>query len=249
MIGQQELLTTLQSITNKIILIVGCERGGKKTLLKELFNNNRSYLIEKTTVDSIKSVYDALYTDKFIYLGFADIDKSNINAQNLLLKLIEDAFINNCTIFLTCSNISKIPATIISRCEVYHMRPYSKEELLQYSSNIDYCTTIGDIVELETYNIKEFKEFINKIVNNVQNISLANFFKIEQQIKLTKTNNGYDLFLVLNGICEESLKRQLYKLYIITSNYINQLSTINISKKQLLWNWIIEVKENYNELS
>lgn len=106
--------------------------------------------IDEIRQQVISSMYDRPYNgDHKVYI-IEDADKMNIQAQNAILKTLEEPP-GYAVLLLLTTNASKLLPTIISRCIVLNMRPVEDKVVKQYlrerdrllDSNIEIITAMA----------------------------------------------------------------------------------------------------------
>lgn len=91
-------------------------------------------------VDDVKDLTENIYlkpleADKKIFI-FNSFSTANVQSQNKLLKILEETP-KNSFIILNVTNPSKILPTIMSRCNKFHLNPFSKPELMRHFAGYD----------------------------------------------------------------------------------------------------------------
>lgn len=224
MIGQSRLQKI--NLPNNLLL-VGPKGFGKKTLLHEI----SPYEIIKVD-NSVSAIKNLLPVADTLYL-FADFDDWNYLCYSAVLKLLEENTKHKFAI--TVKNIQSIPDTIVSRCVVEYMDPYTEEEI-----GNDYCTNIWQANECTDELLYIVDDFITKPCN-------LNCIKFKQ------SDNGYDLELflsVLESRClsmlsresSGALNRQINIILYITSKYLLEINVKHSNKKLLYLAWLSEVQ-------
>ena len=107
--------------------------------------------------------------------------------------------------------------------------------------------------------IKEFYDYVQLVVDNIAEVSLANAFKIPSKVALKDTDDGYDLRLFwkafmkvcMQGIfvnyedkfkeTDNSIKR--ITAINVTSKYLQKLKVKGINRQMLMDNWVLEIRE------
>ncbi|MEA3304911.1 MAG: DNA polymerase III subunit gamma/tau [Patescibacteria group bacterium] len=159
--GQEHIRTTLQNaITQDKIahayIFTGPRGTGKTTTARILAKhivqedkdpNNTQDIIEmdaasNTSVDDIRhiienSVIAPVFADKKVYI-IDEIHMLSKSAFNALLKTLEEPP-KHVYFILATTDIDKVPATVISRCQRFDFRSLNQEELLNKIKNI--CET------------------------------------------------------------------------------------------------------------
>ncbi|MBP5343816.1 MAG: AAA family ATPase [Alphaproteobacteria bacterium] len=84
------------------------------------------------TVDDVRDgcQFLALKSDKLKILVIDLADEMNENAQNALLKTLEEPYPNT-LILLLCENVGKLLPTILSRCQMGRLKELSQDEMVQ----------------------------------------------------------------------------------------------------------------------
>lgn len=270
MIGQVKLLTNIEKILGKFprfSIITGPKGSGKRTLCKEIVRKLKlSYVPVGNKIDDIRSAIDTAYT-QFDPMGFviSNADSMSIAAKNSLLKITEEPP-RNSYFFMTLENIDSTLPTIRSRGTTFVLDPYTKEELINYrkykgySEGFDdtiksFCQTTGDVDELFGYNVKEFTEFVNNVVNNIQVPKSGNAFKIVGKLKIKDTDKGFDVPIFLKA-CQQSFldkgKQLNNKSYVAASiatlETLRQLNYKTVSRLGLVDMWIINVRSKLQDV-
>lgn len=271
MIGQSSLLRIIDEQIfmeefPRFSIVVGPEGSGKKTLTTAMayaLECHRVFIEPK--VDAIREMIRNAYTvtEPTMYV----ILDGNISesAKNAMLKICEETP-KNAYICMLVSNTANILDTIRSRAGMYYMQPYTPDELLEYANVVDekqkeiimdLCETPGDVDKLLFTGINEFYTFVEKVVDNIAEVSSANALKIAEQID-TKNNDAekYDIALFLRAfksvcgnrmrkaVAENDLESQLYYsagIKVVT-NTLAQLNITGINKCALLDIFILDCR-------
>lgn len=273
MIGQKALLSAIDKILDRFprfSIIVGAKGSGKKTLCKEIVKRLKlSPLYFGTKIEDIRKAIDLAYTQvEPIAFIIPDADKMSLAAKNSLLKITEEPP-RNCYFILTLENLDNTLATIQSRGTVFKLAPYTNEEILQYrqykgySSDFDnivsmVCNNTGEVDELFSYNVQEFYQFADCIVNNIHIPKSGNAFKITKRLKTKESDNDnslYDANLLFKAVQKLFLKKgkeTKNKGYLLasieTGRWLQQLQIPSVSKQGIADMWIIGVRSNLREL-
>jgi DNA polymerase-3 subunit delta' len=87
---------------------------------------------DQASVDSIRETLALLglkaYAGSTRLLVFDDAEQLSVQAANILLKTAEEPGANTCLLFVT-ANQSKLPATLLSRCQILFFNPLSNTEV------------------------------------------------------------------------------------------------------------------------
>ena len=270
MIGQHLLQSRIdQLIENgtfpRFSIIVGPRGSGKKTLAHLIYQKFGTGLFSNigTSVDAVRQCITQSYTirgTQSIYL-FADADNMSNAAKNALLKVTEEPP-NNAYFIMTLEDENNTLETIRSRGTVFRMSPYKADEIGayfydKYHANHekeeeqivrDICETPGEVDTLMSYGINEFYDYVQLVVDNIADVSLANAFKIPNKVALKDTDEGYDLRLFWKAFINVVVDRAIISnepLYAVgvTSKYLQKLRIKGINKQMLMDMWIVDVRE------
>ena len=275
MIGQTNLLKLIEEQIEfedfpRFSIIVGAEGSGKKTITLSIayaLNCQRVFIEPK--VDSIREMIKNCYSvnTPTMYVIF-DSDKMSQQAKNAMLKVCEETP-DNAYIVMLVNDIETVLPTIKSRASIYYMEPYTPEELLEYASVtdekqkdiiMDLCETPGDVEKLRFTGIYEFYDFVEKVVDNIAEVSDANALKIAGQIDF-KDNDAqkYDMVLFLRAfksvcgkrmkkaVAEDDMEMQLYYsagIKIVTKA-LRQMQITGINKSALFDMFILDIRREW----
>ena len=274
MIGQARLLTTIDELifTEKFprfSIIIGPEGSGKKTLTYEIAKTldcQRAFIEPK--VDAVREMIHNAYSvgDTTLYVildGFM-----SESAKNAMLKICEETP-KNAYICMLVTDISTVLDTLRSRAGIYFMQPYTPEEILEYANVVDskqedivvdLCETPGDVDKLYSAGVEKFYEFVEKVVDNIANVSPANALKIATNIDVKGDNpDKYDMKLFLRAfksVCGEEMKKCVaendtegqmwYSTGIkVATNTLNQMNVTGINKGALLDIFILTIRREW----
>lgn len=279
MIGQEYLRNQLKCLYGeprpRFLLLVGDKGSGKKTVLRDVFEQSAIYIVgadnKAISVDQIRGLIDmANHMHNTLFIIF-DIDKISTNAQNALLKLVEEPPNENCFI-ATASSGNNVLCTIRSRAQIMYMDRYSdfeKQKIAEaivdgkYQDKIadivQICENPGDIVAICSYDPNEFINYTHRLYNNLPSCGLTNAFKAADKIALKADDSvGYDLALVWRGyknICYSMIKQYMFddcesqfyrpeedfERIRITNKFLNALRTTGVNKSMLFGAWVIKI--------
>ncbi len=220
------------------------------------------------TVDDVREGchFLSLKSNKIKILIFDLADDMNENAQNALLKTLEEPYPNT-LILLLCENIGKLKRTILSRCQTLHLNPQtpkdfekqllkqhpelSQKELQEIGYLSDYVFGLAEEIlnsdGLRMYtHLKELIESKNKTNAN----ELLTFC---DQVSKTKETFQLVKILILKYIAHQAKQQtefSMEKAYLLSELYdkmnvfFNQIESQNLDKKQSLISIIYQVSEN-----
>lgn len=245
MVGQKQVLKQIDNLIEKgfprFIVITGQKGQGKTELAKYIHNQlENKYLIDgyescymveiESKIDEIREMIEMAYkqTEPIIYL-IQNADKMSINAQNSLLKLVEEPP-QQAFIIMELQQMENTLETIKSRCQEIKMEQYNNLELSEMIEKINpnisypdkqYITTVAknyyQINLFNKYGVEEFYNFVEKVVNNIYKVQSANAFKISEKLDLKDDGNGYNINLFFELFKNISLEKGLE----LTEDFLN----------------------------
>lgn len=277
MIGQENLiksLTTLieQNTFPRFCIFVGAEGSGKKLLANTVAHQiSDIVMFVGVKADEIRAMIESAYrlTSTAVYI-IPDTDSMSLAAKNALLKVTEEPP-NNAYFIMTLQDENKTLDTIKSRGTVFRMERYTPLEIEAYASDTfgyspeieiyrALCENIGEAKKLHSYNVKDFYEYVNLVVDNIATVSGANAFKIGNKINFKDDYEKYDFKLFLKAFMSICMDRATELLKIgtvdslsemgtyldwerITSRYLQELGINGINKSATFDCWLLDIRE------
>ena len=263
MIGQHQLQSRINQLIEensfpRFSIFVGPKGSGKKTLLLEMFEG---IYLEDNKVDSVRKMIEMVYRIGNRTFIMPDADTMSNAAKNALLKVIEECPNDNYFI-MTLEDENNTLETIRSRGTVFHMDRYTPDEIEEYWRSRytsiqddpwihkELCETPGDVDLLVKMGTLQFYDYVQLVVDNIAEVSLANAFKIPSKVALKEDAEGYDLRLfwkAFMNVCWERSYEQDTKKYcdgiVITSRYLQKLRVKGINRSMLMDNWVLEIRK------
>lgn len=282
MIGQANLQSRIEQLIKnhtfpRFSIFVGPKGSGKKTFaheLERLFNNWRVssdhvnvYELPDVKIDTVREMITQSYKQVMTMLYIIpDADNMSNAAKNALLKVTEEPP-NEAYFIMTLEDENNTLETIRSRGTVFHMDRYTPNEIEEYTVYVygvtdervmqltkELSDTPGDVDTFANMGILEFYDYVQLVVDNIAEVSLANAFKIPSKVALKEDAEGYDLKLFWKAVASVMLDRakqrgnskELVKYcdgYSVTSKYLQKLRVKGINRSMLMDNWILEIRE------
>ena len=162
---------------------------------------------DKPNVISVEEIRDQVnsdidikpYSSRYKIYVIEDAQLLNVNAQNALLKTIEEAPSYAIIILLT-NNLDKMLQTILSRCIVLNVKPVREHDILDYLMNelkldkqkADFCMdfaqgNLGKAIRLATSDeYKEIKENVVKFMRHINDMSVDDMIFVLKTMELHK---------------------------------------------------------------
>jgi DNA polymerase III delta prime subunit len=285
MIGQHNLQSRIEQLIEngtfpRFSILVGPKGSGKKILAHEIehmFNAWRVYSdfidvyrLPDVKIDTIRDMIAQSYKQvrTMVYI-IPDADNMSPAAKNAILKVTEEPP-NEAYFIMTLEDENNTLETIRSRGTVFHMDRYTPDEIEQYLTRrygiLDnrelsivrgICETPGDVDIITDEGIIAFHDYVELVVDNIAEVSLANAFKIPSKVALKDDAEGYDLRLFWKSfmnVCLEKADNHIDpedisrygEACLITSKYLQKLKVKGINKQMLIDNWVLEIRELWN---
>ena len=265
MIGQErnkEQVAAWKDMDNlpRTLMITGARGSGKRTLasyIAEQFGFDVRWIGNKVN-DVRDMIADCRSLSKPTMFVFVGADDMSLSAKNSLLKVTEEPP-NDAYFVIPLEDAGNTLATIKSRSIELQMEPYTHAELAEFSDN-ELCLTIatspGEIIELEKAGVDNLVEIVEKVVDNVYDVSSGNALNIAKNVKFKDEDEGYPLdvfWRVLNvrlvNRIMTNLDRitmsevQLYSDWIsITQRYLNYIGNASLNKRMIFDMWLFDIR-------
>lgn len=255
MIGQTKLKTNLEKLTADTfphsLLLIGEKGCGKHTFTQEYILPKLNGIVSRditksVSLDTILEI--SVNPEPTLYI--IDLDDLTDREQTILLKLVEEPY-TQIYLLLLSQNISTVLPTIQNRCTIWNFESYSKEELLNFTSNIEltnWIKTPGKLILNSDLDIHKVKELCVKLLTSVKKISLSNLLMVTDRIdwnnKSTKLNADI-LYKVLIQTASDLIKDHALSIdaFNLTSKYVNIfLSNIQFDRKRMFEKYVLELK-------
>ncbi|WP_058487030.1 DNA polymerase III subunit [Defluviitalea phaphyphila] len=211
-----------------------------------------------------KDIETKPYKYKYKIYIIEKADKMTIQAQNALLKTIEEPPSYGIIILLS-NNFKQFLPTIISRCSILKLNPLKPKEIKKYFNNIDknidlYIAFSGGSIGivknmLESNKFLDIREKMIEWIYKIQEDDLINLFEIQKEMEIYKED--IDIVLDLMYIWYRDIlfiKEIGNNEYIINKDKINELlnMSMNLSYNKIsksleaIANTKIYLKQNAN---
>jgi DNA polymerase III delta prime subunit len=240
MIGQYSIRIRLAEMNRfpRFVILEGVKGSGKRTLAEWIVHHEScdSEIVESQKVDDIRAVIESSLTlhGPKMYI-FPDAHSMNVQAQNALLKTLEEPT-TNAYYLMTVNSLDNVLSTIKSRAHVITMEGYTRDQLSEFTDDpvlLDICTTPGQIKRYAEIDYADLIEHSQKVLDNIGRISVANVFNILSHIK----EENYDLVIptlqyilwkrIQSGVNPQDVISPL-KIIQETSGLITYASTVNV---------------------
>ena len=219
------------------------------------------------TVDDVREGcrFLSLKSNKIKVLVFNLADEMNENAQNALLKTLEEPYPNT-LILLLCENIGKLLPTILSRCQKIHLTPLEtqafKNELKKKHPDLSEADeadlaflsdcTLGLADELIQCDGLMIYAHLKEFLVPMSQLNAADLVVFAEQI--SKDKDVFDLtkrllLKLLACLAKKQTEISMEKAYLLGEMYeqtkasFAQIEAMNLDKKQALISIIYQIAE------
>lgn len=274
MIGQKRVIQTISNLIKenrfpKFILLTGSRGWGKKELTRKIAKIMDIDLVTfENKVDDLRECIKLAYeqTSPILYV-LTGADTMSIAAKNSILKLIEEPP-TNAFIIMLAENEETILPTIKSRAYLLRLDSYSEKELRDYINTKDtiftedeldkviiICDCPGDINLLMQPENRELLNLVDKIIRNIDEVTLSNLLKISKKFKINDSSEGIDIKLFLNCMQyvlynkfgeEYQYRTKCYLSYIEIINCNKLLRAISVNKQYVIDTLVMRLWEIWN---
>ena len=230
MIGQKKVLRYVDNLIKKefprFAIITGAKGQGKTELAIEISKKMKiPFCNIGIKIDDIREMIEMAYkqTEPIIYL-IQNADKMSLNAKNSLLKLVEEPP-QQAYIIMELQQIENTLDTIKSRCQEIKLDSYElkdiekfmekeKADLDEENQKIVKCLAKNcyEVKELIRYNPIKFKNYVDKVFENIDKVQSANSFKIADKLDVKEDGNGYNVKLFLESLAADYLANYYIKM-------------------------------------
>jgi DNA polymerase-3 subunit delta' len=187
--------------------------------------NNKNVLVDDVK-DMIENIYLTPFdSDKKIFI-FNSFSSANVQAQNKLLKILEEPP-KNSFIILNVTNDSKILPTVASRCKKVRLAPLSDEEIRLAFKNEDKdkVENILDVAQgsLETSTLflskENFSGIVSACIDTICNMKDSRQMLLYSQ-KLLKEKENFGFILdVFEELYRDILLVKLHKTELVKNKH------------------------------
>ena len=198
-----------------------------------------------------------------------DTDKMSVAGKNALLKITEEPPQKAYFIMTVTDSANTLP-TILSRACVLNMDAYTTEDLREYMGEkyegrplsiddmefvVNTATVPQEIDTLMSYNVNEFRSYVDSVAENLHTVSAASSFKIESKLALKKDEDKWDMLLFLQALKARFVSlyvytgdKPYYETYKLACNLVKELKYKNsVNRQYCMDKFIIEMRKCWRE--
>ena len=271
MIGQKTFISKIQSLgeTFPPFLVIVGPRGSGKKLMTNYIADSVLHIMKMDYDISVGSIRDMIKDCHKIkpkkLCVISDADSMSNEAKNAMLKIIEEPP-KDTYFIMTLLDSNNTLATIRSRAFILPMDIYTPEEIIQYYNSkydggdedfiVDICETPGEVDLLEKFDVHEFYDYVQKVVDNIGQVSTSNALKLADKVSLKEGSEGYDLKLfwtIFREVCLLKYQQSHYNEFfymigsLITGDFQKDLYIRGVNKKMLFYSWILAIRKEWSE--
>lgn len=258
-IGQKNILEKINQYNidsfPRSIMLVGEKGMGKHTIVEYISENIlRNFPVLDISENLSDDLIDNIYRNPNPTIYVIDLSLITEKEQNIILKFIEEPLINSFIILLS-ENTNTVLNTVLNRCIIFELEPYTRDELMNFitsESDVDIILSIlrspGKIMQSNINNIKDMYDVAEKIYTKIQIASFANTLTIADKINFKDNYSRFDLDIFFDMLCAVGLKcykdndNPLFKsIYLETISYRKKLIDKRINKELLFENFLTKI--------
>lgn len=272
-IGQTKFKERVNNLVGGLptfIILEGGRGSGKKLMAQYIANTLKYRMITiGTKIDDIRTMISNTSSLSLPTIYFIpDADNMSVGAKNSLLKITEEPP-KNLYIIMSLEHRENTLNTIRSRGTVLELDNYTRNELEDYlimnyqldstakDELLDYVDNPGEINELMEIGFEDFLGYVNKVYDNILEVSTGNSFKIPNKFKFKEDDTGYPVSIFLKmfqrlciNLIDPRINEGLDYDYIsnvvamitATSEALNSLRIRGVNKKSVIDIWILNIR-------
>lgn len=255
-IGQEKLCNKITSLTldtfPRSILLIGLEGSGKHLMCDFIANHLNIPMVDITDKLELSTINE-LYQKVEPHLYIIDVNKIGVKEENLILKFLEEPLKNSYIVLIAMTENGILP-TVVNRCQMWRMSPYSKEVLSTFMENVDplvisIAETPGQVLKLKGGNFNEMVTLADKIINRIGIASAYNTLTLSDKLAFKGESNKIDVRLftgmLMSRIVEFSKQcdgENLMSAYVLTKTLRDNYNVNNVDMKALFEKYLMELR-------
>lgn len=262
MIGQKKIQEKLNNIPQSI-LIVGEKGMGKKCIVEKICEKKHILHSFEASGELSKDFIDELYITNMPTLVLFDLvslanGKRIELIENALLKLLEEPPAH-VTIVILAESKSGILDTIINRCQIWEMEPYSADELKQLSTKLvgvsdevleQVIKTPYNMLNLDPNELNATADLATKIITKITQANISNLLSIPNKVDFGDDDSKIDLYLLIDYISYLFMRysidfgdNKFVNGLKLTHELKNNLSILGINKRHLFEGYLLDLRK------
>ena len=220
-----------------------------------VYPKDKNFIVDDAVEIYNKVQIKPLYSNYKIFL-INNIDVSTVQAQNKMLKIIEEPP-QNVIFILTATSEDKVLQTIKSRCQILRVNKFNNEVIseilsLEKGDNLDIALALGegyigksiDILNNQKF-IENYKNMFNFIKNFKKSDQIPSFYEY-----FSKDRAGFELnLLLLNDFYRDALMCGLgSEKFVKNKNILNDIKQIAVDYSLSALNQILKLINIYKKM-
>lgn len=265
LLGEQGIITGFK------VLECGLTEEAKKQIQKEILEGKAVNLSDESERKSEITVEDVRQAMSFLSLKttlpckilvVSLAEQMNVNAQNALLKTLEEPF-EKTLIFLLSENPAKLLPTILSRCQKIYLHPMTKKELLGYIQNkypqqentqwiADVSEGVPGIAEaICNYDGLVLYKRLSHFFVPIQKLDIAEVLAFSQEISKDVHQYNLTTHFILKFVRDQAMAapidfgKKMTELHAWIESLIRKVDSLYLDKAQVLSDIIFKIAEQY----
>ena len=255
-LGQEKLCKRIKGTTldtfPRSILLVGATGSGKHMMCEYIASHLNIPMVDITNKLELSTINE-LYQKVEPHLYIIDVSKIGVKEENLILKFLEEPLRNSYILLLAITDNGILP-TVVNRCQVWRMSPYSKDILKSFTTDGDdlllsIAETPGQVIQLRGTNFNSMVELADKIINKIEVASAYNTLTLSNNIgfkgEMDKMDIRLFISLLMNRIVEKSKQIddvRLMHAYILTKTMRENCETNNVDLKAIFEKYLLDLR-------
>lgn len=251
MIGQEKLLHKLKDFTRDTfshsVLLLGESGSGKHLIAQHIAADLLKLPLLDISENISEELIGSIYRNPNPQVYLINLGQLTEASQNVLLKFVEEP-LNNAFVILLAENTFNVLNTLVNRCMILYMDPYTPEELQMFMPRgadralvLKVAHTPGQLKNLNVNTLEDMQNVCSKIATRLSQANFANTLSISNKINFKDEYDKFDLraFLMLlsDTLYECYLgenNSEVYKLYELTQQHQQRLRDSRLNKEHFV---------------
>ena len=252
-VGQDKLLNLINSKTRstfpRSLILLGEWGSGKHTLCQHIKEQLCIDMLDITDTLNLATINE-LYQRPEPYLYVIDGTKITVKEQNIILKFVEEP-LKNAYIIILAESKSQLLNTVLNRCQVWTISPYSKEVLKTFTQDegvLEIANTPGLVLSMLSINQYEVTELANKLIEKIGIANPANVLNISDKMAYKNEKDKINIEVFAKVLLHQAVKYVLgenNKSYIDTylriNKWVNERKIPNVNQRCLFETFLIDL--------
>lgn len=182
------------------IMIAGDTGSGRKTLSLYIAKHYGADIVPiGNKVDDVREIIEDAKQLTFPRIYLIDSQGMRVGAKNTLLKITEEPPAN-CHIILLVNTVNDALPTLVSRCKLIDMLPYTEDDVISYLVNVlkyseeDAITysklhnSLGSLKRMHEQSLSTYYDKCTHFIDNIWSVSFGNSLNILKWLKIKKAD-------------------------------------------------------------